>query len=322
MKPIRVNVDYDEVLATGIPTTARILALEFLAFWIVRDRPIRVHRDYPVEYLDHIERHTGHRPDLRSQGSAENWWGELRDIALEKRINSKVWSFSWWSSRWPLAGHICHSLVEAQERFTSSEWILKRAQGMSGRGHRVLKTAADFNSLREEWFQDGAILEPLRERVSDLSALWLPDEEKYIFYRNQIDHRFQWRSVRIEQSGQPRFTDEEIAAMGPWMALLEELRSEIQGQGYRGPFSVDAFFYHECGALKFHPCSEINARKTMGWIAYQFHQWKGSEVGELSLEPKKLNFRDWMILREQIPPSSYLLSPPDAPFLWIWKSVK
>ena len=321
MKPILVNTDYDDVLAGGKPQASRILALEFLAFWLVKN-PVRVHRQYPAEYLDYIQQHTGHRPDLRQQGSGENWWGPLKEIEFERRLNSKVGSFQWWQPRWNLAGKVCHNSDDVKELLSSGgEWILKRAQGMSGRGNRVLRSLEDLTKIPADWFEYGAVVEPLRDRVSDLSALWLPAEDKFIFYRNEIDDKFQWRAVVLENGGAPTFSAEELSAMGEWQKKLAELAATMRANDYHGPFSVDAFFYHEGGVLKFHPCSEINARKTMGWIAYQFFLRNSPSQARLSLLPKKLTPEQWTKECNSLAGANLILSPPDAPFMWCWKET-
>lgn len=313
MKPILVNVDYDEVLTHGRPQASRILALEFLAFWIVR-RPIRVHRQYSVDFCDNIEKITGHRPELRTQGPGENWWGALSNLPLETQLNSKIWANQWWRERWSLQGKICHTEAELLPLLSDGrEWILKKDHGMSGRGNKSFDLPR-WQAGREanlKWLTGGVVAEPLYQRSKDVSALYLPEEGRFIIYQNEIDARFQWRSVFMSLDGKMEFSLQEEAAMQNWSQHLELLAKDIHQLGYAGPFSVDAFFYQENGELKFHPCSEINARKTMGWMAYEFCKMRSTSWGCLFLEtqqnPTKL-----------LPSGAILLSPPDASFRWYW----
>ncbi len=303
MRPIRVNADFEEVLRGGHGKPSMNAAIECLAFWI-QHKPVLAHREYPEDYLSYVESHTGHRPVLVQSGDADNWWGELKNIALENQLNSKIWARTWWRQHVAMPGVIAHSAAEVEAIILGGgTWLIKRDHGMSGRGHwRTNEAQWPETKIRlKAWFADGVIVEPYYQRVSDVSALWLPDERRFIYYRNFIDERFQWRGAQIENHGMPSFCEEEERWLKPWFAQLLVLAHEIQQLGYSEVFSVDAFFHQTEGGLVFMPCSEINARRTMGWIAYQL--WKKSQpkTGILQMGGEGLR-----------------LSPSDAPFVWTW----
>lgn len=321
MKPLIVNADYDDVLNGSPGDLRRIVTVECVALWVLRE-PVRAHRAYPEEYLDHIQQHTGHRPVLKTKGPGENWWGELKNLPLERELNSKLTSFDFWNARWPMGEKVCRSISEVAKVIeTMGPAVIKRAHGMSGRG--VARTdAQDWQKTPHRlhsWVGEGVIVGPLLGRVSDLSALWLPQENQFIFYRNDVDQRFQWRGVELENGGAPNLSSEEIKAMGSWRQHLEELRLLIQSKGYLGPFSIDAFFYKEKGILKFHPGSEINARKTMGFLARELWKLGPSSSCRLWLEPRKLSEAEWKDEVSSSPQDRWLLSPAHAPFVWRWK---
>ena len=320
MKPLIVNADYDDVLHGGKPDQRRVVAVECVAMWFLK-APLRVHRFYPESFLDYVEEFTGHRPQLLNRGEGENWWGALKQPELERELNSKLWAHLWWKPRWNLEGEICRTVDDVTRVLTNGKTaVLKRAHAMSGRGNKKM-TQADWakdSAQFESWLTQGLVAEPFYQRVSDLSALWLPGEKRFIYYRNQIDDRFQWRGVVLENGGEPIFSSEELSAMGEWKKLLLQLAQDIEAKGYLGPFSVDAFFYLEEDRLKFHPCSEVNARKTMGWMALEL--WKKDRPSwcKLWLEPLKLNETEWARQHQTIAQDVWLLSPPDSPFVWYW----
>lgn len=308
MQPIVVNADYDEILAGGVPKPAQVKAIECLAFW-VQDAPLKTQHEYSPEYLAYVAQHSGRKPRVVKNGTAINWWGELGNLELEKKINSKIWARRWWQQFHDFPGVIVHSADAALNALPATgQALIKRDHGMSGRGH--WKTSREqWNESQQRlknWFSGGVIVEPLYERISDLSALWLPEEKRFIFYRNIVDDRFQWLGCRIENNGTPFFSHQEEALLEPWREQLVKLATELQLFGYQGPFSVDAFFHLQDGELAFYPCSEINARKTMGWVAYNLLKIGNSSGGEL----KKAS---------DLHGNSLLLSPEKAVFSWCWE---
>ena len=89
MKSWKVNADYESVLFGNRPGPAIInQSLEFLVFFL-EDEPLFTDKKYDPAYLKYLEKVTGKIPSILSQGSYENWWGALRDLNLERKLNSK-----------------------------------------------------------------------------------------------------------------------------------------------------------------------------------------------------------------------------------------
>lgn len=320
MNPILVNVDYENVLFGGHPLVERIKALEFIAFWVQRN-PVHIHRTYSELYLDHVKKYTGHLPSTVAQGPSEPWWGELKNTELEKKLNSKIWARQWWQSRYSFEDKICYSESEVLDLIQNNQWwLIKRNFGMSGKGNRRVKLDEweKNKNIFQTWYPEGVIVEPLRKRVSDVSALWLPEEQKFIYYRNEIDNHFQWRGVILENGGAPQFSDEELTLLDPWYEALKILAKDIKNEGYGGPFSVDAFFYTENEKLNFHLCSEINGRKTMGWVAKELWKLNQPPFSSLFLDNKKTSLNEWKTKVDKLERGSILLSPEDSLFTWYW----
>jgi hypothetical protein len=313
LKPISVNVDFEEVLS-GKPARLSLRAsVEFLALW-VQDRPLLASRPYSESYLKYVSAQIGHPVSATTQGEADEWWGETAHKELMRKLSSKTEFKNWWYSRWPLEARNCFSWKELEAIVQAGQWLIKKSDGMSGRGHQRV-TREELPSLRsrlEKTLSLGVVVEPLYQRTRDVSALWLSEEKRFIYYANLIDERFQWRGTILNRDSM----SEVPAATQNWGEHLVELQKYVSGLGYHGPFSVDAFFYQTAAGETFHPGSEMNPRKTMGWVTYQL--WKKNKMASasLALVPLVLNDEAWMQVAQI--PEAQLLSPVNCPFTWYW----
>ena len=313
MKPISVNVDFEEVLL-GKPARLSLRAsVEFLALW-VQAHPLFASRPYSETYLKYVSTKTGQHASVTAQGDPVEWWGETFNTELMKKLSSKTEFKTWWQARWPLEAHNCFSWHELDAIVQDGQWLIKKSDGMSGRGHQKV-TREELPRLRdrlEKTLSQGVVVEPLYQRTRDVSALWLSEENRFIYYANLIDDRFQWRGTilnRDTMSEVPEGTQN-------WRKHLVELQKYVSDLGYQGPFSVDAFFYQSGQGEKFHPGSEMNPRKTMGWVTYQL--WKKNKMASasLSLVPLVLTEDTWLQVSQLA--EAQLLSPVNCPFTWYW----
>lgn len=313
MRPVSVNVDFEETLL-GRPARLSLRAsVEFLALW-VQSRPVLASRPYSEEYLKYVSEKSGHPTAIATQGDAEEWWGDTRQQELMRRLSSKTEFRSWWQTRWPLDARNCFSWTELTETIQAGPWLIKKSDGMSGRGH-IKVIAAELPALRERLeksLSQGVVVEPLYQRTRDLSALWLAEEKRFIYYANMIDDRFQWRGTILESST----LDSVPSGTGDWASYLGELQGFVGERGYHGPFSVDAFFYQTNDGDKFHPGSELNPRKTMGWVSYQLWEKHKAPFASLALVPLMLDERSWSTVAQFR--EAQLLSPVGCPFTWYW----
>ncbi len=312
MTPVIVNVDFEEMLSHGHPRPALRANVEFFALWLCPE-PLLAHREYSQEYLEHIEKHIGMRPSYLTKGKGVWWWGDLTNQKLMRQLSDKTEFLKWWQTRWPLEAHVCFSFNEIEKLVDENEWLIKKSDGMSGRGHVKVnaRNLALSRKVLDKSLPHGVVVEPLYHRTFDVSALWLADEKRFIFYQNKIDARFQWRECLLSADKMAKSPE----GTRDWSTRLHELRDHVSQLGYEGPFSVDAFFYESQAGVKFHPGSEMNPRKTMGWLAYQFWKIRKPKFLSLSLHPGKLSEGEW---REAKTLSScLLLSPPENPFVWL-----
>jgi hypothetical protein len=307
MPSLRFNVDFEEVLS-GRPSRPHLIAtLEFFAFWVTRER-VLVHRAYSSRYLQYVAELTGHKIEITKNDSAYDWWGETANLPLMRQLSSKAEFLKWWLKRWPLEAAVCQNATELESAIGEGWHLIKKSDGMSGRGHIKVKRE-ELTKIRLDW-KSSVVIEPLYDRVLDVSALWIAEESRFIYYQNSIDQRFQWRSSFINRENLSLPPENS----GQWVQHLQILQKEVSSRGYHGSFSVDAFYYVKEGRRIFHPGSEMNPRKTMGWLAYQLWKKDQSEFFKLAMHPIVLKSEDW--LRVSQTTSARLLSPEDNMFVW------
>lgn len=171
-------------------------------------------------------------------------------------VNSKIFSFSE-SPKLPGA-----ELLESSGAIR--DWIskmpgpkvLKTPFGTAGNGHVI-------NPDVKQLYMPPMIGEPWVERVCDFSTQWL--NERLI-------------GVTLFENGPGGvYRGTYAGEVEPWaleehLAIARPLIRKIAQMGYRGNLGIDAFIYNWEGKKRLHPIVEINARKTMSWVALQMPQ--------------------------------------------------
>jgi hypothetical protein len=177
-----------------------------------------------------------------------------------REINSKNFSFTH-SPKLPGA-----ALLQNQQEL--EEWILKTPGpkvlktpfGTAGNGHiHINKTflGAPFTNVKLVW---PVIAEPWVERVLDFSTQW--KEGKLVgvtVFENEYNGTYKGTTA----------AQVEAWALGEHLKIAEPLVEKIKTLGFSGHIGIDAFIYLWQGVKKVHPIVEINARKTMSWVALQ-----------------------------------------------------
>jgi len=194
---------------------------------------------------------------------------------IVKKVNSKEFSFLN-SPRLPFAA-LLHNELEAQEWLKNQigPRVLKTCFGMSGRGH-LLITDETIQSEKISLFIKRAeknhlpvIAEPWVKRVMDFSTQWQIEKSKEIYYFGatccENDARGTYRSNQVGPESQ--IFKERLDFLETHKTYAIDLLSRIAELGYFGNVGFDAMLYEQEGKTLLHPIVEINARKTMGWVA-------------------------------------------------------
>ena len=147
-------------------------------------------------------------------------------------------------------------------------WRVKRAFGMTGRGHRVIAAAsgisdADRAFLRASMDLGGVQIEPNVVVVTEYAIHGMLGADRSLVLGDVVVQRCDARGSWI--ATEP--LDDPPADVAAGLDAQARLVSGALGDaGYFGPFGIDAFTYRDAGGgERFRPRSEVNARYTMGF---------------------------------------------------------
>ncbi len=187
-------------------------------------------------------------------------WAKKKNIAYQippwdliRQINSKVFSFTH-SPKLPGAA-LLHSTDAVNEWITQTQGakVLKTPFGTSGNGHIHHPNVKPL-------YITPLIGEPWVERVLDFSTQWKGGELLGVtLFENEPNGTY-----KRTFAGQV-----EKWALEEHLAAAKPLVQTIVKMGYTGNIGIDAFIYLWEGKKRVHPIVEINARKTMSWVALQ-----------------------------------------------------
>ncbi len=178
----------------------------------------------------------------------------LPDWNWVRQVNSKIFSFLE-SPQLPGA-KILNSPEEIEEWVlqTPGPKVLKTPFGTAGGGHTLILEG------RPKKISCPVIGEPWVERVLDFSTQWKNGELLGVtLFENEPNGTY--KSTYVEEV-EPWALEEHLSVSRPLIQKLFQM-------GYSGNMGVDAFIYLWEGKKRVHPVVEINARKTMSWVALQ-----------------------------------------------------
>lgn len=227
------------------------------------------------------------------QGKIEHWGSSL---AIENWANK--YGFSYKSSKWEIVRYInskifsltesCKlpraSLLENESEVflwiekTPGPKLLKTAYGTAGRGHFHVGERGLKNYLQRQFSMGLPIIgEPWVKRLFDFSTHWILGES--IQYLGAT-------AIKNEQNGVYRstFVGDSFSsfewALEEHRVTAKEILKKIIWLGYFGHIGIDAYVYCWEGKEYLQPIVEINARKTMSWVALQIqrHQYADRNV--------------------------------------------
>lgn len=267
MKPIKVNADYEITLFENkSPPKAINQSLEFLALYL-ENRPLVTDKSYSKNFLQHVTKISGYLPTFSSEINFENWWGSLKNIPLEKKLNSKEFS-----AHFSPGTQIISNLTELQLK-EGQTYLAKNPFGMSGQNFLRFRQGQEIELAPLLKKSKLLLIEPFLDRKKDFSHYVFSDGT-YIAYENLVDNHFQYKGTIFRNLKEPCYQSlsfyHEIDK-SEWDRFEKEfqyIREIMKKEGATEGYSVDSFTYFENGKLKIRTCSEINYRKTMGLVAW------------------------------------------------------
>ncbi len=324
MKAIKVNADYESVLFSN-KAGPKILneSLEFLSL-LIEKRPLFSLKKYDPEYLDYVQEITGNIPVIVNQGEFENWWGDLTNISLEKKLNSKEFTVQLNQDAQLISG------IEDLKLLEGRSYLAKSPYGMSGQNFQVFQPSETEKLIPLLQKSGKVLVEPYFQRKADFSHyVFSPESE--ICYENLVDKSFQYKGTLFANRLNPtlhglRFYHQlDPARWEEFHQIYLKLKELCLLAGAPGGYSVDSFTYQENHNLCIRAVSEINFRKTMGLVAWKLSEkfaGMNSWTLLLSVKPLKKSVL-FSVLRKRLEPICWnpgtkkgviLLSPGDTRF--------
>ena len=340
MKSLKLNADYEMQLFSGKKGTPLInQSLEFLLFFLEKS-PVYSLKKYSAEYLDYVEEITTHRPELTTVDLAQNYWGALKNLEIERWWNSKLTSTQLIiDQNWCPDTRIIRSSSDFLNLDDQKQYLLKDPYGMSGQKFSVIGpqlSSSEKILILETFLKRGEfIIEPLLNRTFDFSHYVYPNGET-IYYQNFIDKKFQyggtyfhnWSKAQVEELAfYPLISREEWDQnIKRWDQIHTYYHQYPNELGY----SVDSFAYEENGQIKIRPMAEVNYRRTMGRISFELaEKFAQKESQSLTVLVKNHNSPKpiWKILKESNKDwgrdvKIFALSPGDTRFDFIFISIQ
>jgi len=224
-------------------------------------------------------------------------WAKIHALSIDtpswdvvKTVNSKAFSFTH-SPKLPGAKLLTNwEELKAWSNQLHGPKILKTCFGVSGRGHFHLETL-DAPSLKpfvqRQWdLGYPLIAEPWVHRKCDFSTQWTISKKGNIEYlgctlcENTVKGRYRGTIV-----GNPKeLLNNYATLLDTHIHEAKRLLKFMQALGFFGHVGFDAMIYNE---NLLHPIVEINARKTMGWVALMLYRAFKNHPIRISLQDRK-----------------------------------
>jgi hypothetical protein len=277
----------------GIESHSVFMQLQFLPLLYAREDDIVAVTALPTEEWMQL----GKRPrlcllkDPSPSEKVEDWgaslaiqaWASTHHLSYSmppiecvRTVNSKAFSFALGN---PLPGSALLYNQEDVEQWlakTKDPKVLKTCFGVSGKGHLVIDHRYPVSSekidrfLMPEWQAKRPVLaEPWVKRHLDFSTQWLiaPDSTISCVGATLCKNDAQGRHLG-------NVVGNETQLFGSFFHFLETHKQKAElalktmaEQGYFGHVGFDAMVYEYENTIHLQPVVEINARKTMGWVA-------------------------------------------------------
>lgn len=253
------NSDFEDFLSSGkseykINSSKRNQELEYFILWL-EEQTLYSTKPYEKKYLDFIESIKKSKVTFtQDKKNIILWCQDLDDIKKQRELNSKLTS-----AKFAIKEKLAHSKthIVSKNETIANNLIYKEPLGVSGIG--VWKGSEHKDKIKSLLKRTPLIAEPLLRRTFDISTCVI--DQKNYYYQNHIDDQFQYKGSTLGL----KFTD--VSWFSQYLRDIEKIKDYYQGLGIKTPYSIDSFTYKEDGEERLYSLSEVNARKTMGYVA-------------------------------------------------------
>jgi hypothetical protein len=238
---------------------------EYFILWL-EDEALYSLKQYDAKYLSFLS--TFKTPLITTnKKNCQTWCCDLSNKQQEAVKNSKIKS-----TEFAIKHKLCHpstSIINESSLYEDG-FLYKEEFGVSGSGNFLYdnKRKYSFPLVKER---------PLK-RTFDFSTL--VEKEGTTIYQNHIDDYFQYKGTTIG------LNFDYFEWIDDYKKNVELIRSEFF---YDSPLSIDSFLYEEDAKEKVYTLTEVNNRKTMGFIAKELKDkyFNDFKYGRLRLFSRK-----------------------------------
>lgn len=303
-----VNAEYERDLFKDIvkPLSEQEIHLsrvsrQYLFYYINQDPKASLlsYWDLPEETKDYFESLGIKLPHhTRENSNSVNWYGELKDLELERNLNNKLSVYELLKSydEIPDNVHIVNSPSEIRSILSSSghkKWILKSPYSCGGQNIRFITSDGEI----PESLEYSHILEPYLDRVLDLSLYYDPKSKDQFYYVSHIHQNCTYLGGRVYQD--KSMLDQDLKNDGVYEIFMEVIRNLeryleiLKKHNLSQPLTLDSFIYRENNKLRGYPLCETNYRISMGTLNQNLRKFLPEKGVGLLMALKADLSKDW-----------------------------
>lgn len=238
-------------------------------------------------------------PHMQSEGVGKNWFGLLDDLALERKLNSKLETYRLLKEQGDLPAnvHFVSSSDDVKKVISTCQkkrWVLKSPYLCGGDGFTIIKTTDDVPAV----LNHEHILEPYLDRVIDLAYYYDPQTGVAFPYVSYIDPNGKYLGGRIYKNQSQLYddlkNDDALDVFLTAVKLAEKYIEILKKYNLKQPVTLDSFIYRdENGKLQAYSLTEINYRISMGSLNQAMKKFlPDNGVGMILVQQRKTHV-DW-----------------------------
>jgi hypothetical protein len=257
----KINFDYESVLYEDKTDLKINETFEHLFFFCSdRDDVLFTKKEYSADYLEYVKSATGFINKMSSSGQSQNWWGDLLDLDIERKVNSKLTSLevsNLLSSNFSSSFEV--SSIDKIELYLKElgEILIRSPFERSGRRNIILENLDNFEKYKskiEELLKISSVIVDKYHHSRDYDL-----GSTYFENNGSFDISFQIKNLN---DGNGVFRGGLLLKKNILSSRLDDIAKEFYNRGARGQLQIDSFrFKGEWNWL-----CEVNYRKTMGHV--------------------------------------------------------
>ncbi|MCT4642836.1 MAG: hypothetical protein N4A33_11135 [Bacteriovoracaceae bacterium] len=251
------NCDLEDFLSSGKSSydfVSNKFNQEFEYLMVLIDEiPLYTQKVYSKEYTYYLKKYFNISFEFSYDfKNAKGWCFELYDLETQKKINSRFFTTQISNKFNDYKSYIIDSIDQLENGF-----LYKEEFSVSGIGNYTYK---DKEKLYHILKKRPVLKEKLHKRLFDISTLVI--SENKIHYENFIDKNFGYKGSRFRDLSKCEWYQDYCFGID---SIVLELKRKVN---IKGVYSIDSFFVED----GIHFMSEVNNRKTMGYIAFHLKE--------------------------------------------------